>query len=117
MKKKIKIHVKNNHWAPGSFPTDAEGEKNFTITKSHFDKALEKFPGQTHRSLHEFLTGVYTQHIPSILPDDTINVALKKRSQSVQNEKNEFTPKQKEYREKIVSCYCDMFKQNAESSR
>ena len=44
MKKKIKIHVKNNHWAPGRFPTDAEGEKNFTITKSHFDIALEKFP-------------------------------------------------------------------------
>jgi len=41
--KKIKIHVKNNHWAPGSFPTDAEGEKVFTITKSHFDKAFEKF--------------------------------------------------------------------------
>jgi len=39
--KKIKIHVKNNHWAPGSFPTDAEGEKNFTITKKHFEKALE----------------------------------------------------------------------------
>ena len=43
-KTKIKIHVKNNHWSPGSFPTDAEGEKNFTITKPHFDKALEKFP-------------------------------------------------------------------------
>ena len=42
--KKIKIHVKNNHWAPGSFPTDAEGEKNFTITKVDFDRALEKFP-------------------------------------------------------------------------
>ena len=42
--KKIKIHVKNNHWAPGSFPTDAEGEKNFTITKAHFDKALENEP-------------------------------------------------------------------------
>jgi len=42
--KKIKIHVKNNHWAPGSFPTDAEGEKVFTITNSHFDKAFEKFP-------------------------------------------------------------------------
>jgi len=42
--KKIKIHVKNNHWAPGSFPTDAEGEKVFTITSSHFDKALKKFP-------------------------------------------------------------------------
>ena len=42
--KKVKIHVKNNHWAPGSFPTDAEGEKNFTITKNDFDRALEKFP-------------------------------------------------------------------------
>ena len=39
--KKIKIHVKNNHWAPGSFPTDEEGEKNFTITKNDFDKAIE----------------------------------------------------------------------------
>ena len=43
--KKIKIHVKNNHWAPDSFPTDAEGEKVFTITNAHFDKAFEKFPG------------------------------------------------------------------------
>jgi phosphoglycerate dehydrogenase-like enzyme len=42
--KKIKIHVKNNHWAPGSFPTDEEGEKVFTITNAHFEKALEKFP-------------------------------------------------------------------------
>ena len=42
--KKIKIHIKNNHWASGSFPTDAEGEKNFTITKAHFDKALENEP-------------------------------------------------------------------------
>jgi len=42
--KKIKIHVKNNHWAPGSFPTDAEGEKIFTITNAHFEKAFEKFP-------------------------------------------------------------------------
>ena len=42
--KKIKIHVKNNHWAPGSFPTDAEGEKNFTITKEHLNEALKEFP-------------------------------------------------------------------------
>jgi len=42
--KKIKIHVKNNHWAPGSFPTDAEGEKNFTITKGHLEEALKNFP-------------------------------------------------------------------------
>ena len=42
--KKIKIHVKNNHWAADSFPTDAEGEKVFTITNSHFEKAFKKFP-------------------------------------------------------------------------
>ena len=42
--KKIKIHVKNNHWAPGSFPSDAEGEKNFTITKEHLNQALKNFP-------------------------------------------------------------------------
>jgi phosphoglycerate dehydrogenase-like enzyme len=42
--KKIKIHVKNNHWAPGSFPTDKEGEKVFTITNVHFEKAFEKYP-------------------------------------------------------------------------
>ena len=42
--KKIKIHIKNNHWAPGSFPTDAEGEKNFTITEEHFNEALKNYP-------------------------------------------------------------------------
>ncbi len=40
--KKIKIHVKNNHASYGSFPSDLEGEKNFTITKKHFEKALQK---------------------------------------------------------------------------
>ena len=39
--KKIKIHIKNNHGRPGTFPCDLEGEKNFTITKEHFEKALE----------------------------------------------------------------------------
>ena len=42
--KKIKIHVKNNHWAAGAFPTDAEGERVFTIKNSHFEKVFEKFP-------------------------------------------------------------------------
>jgi len=42
--KKIKIHIKNNHWAAGSFPTDAEGEENFTITKEHLDEALQDHP-------------------------------------------------------------------------
>ena len=42
--KKIKIHVKNNHGSPGSFPSDKEGEKVFTITNAHFENALKKFP-------------------------------------------------------------------------
>ena len=42
--KKIKIHIKNNHWAPGSFPTDTEGEKNFTITEKHLNEALKNYP-------------------------------------------------------------------------
>ena len=42
--KKIKIHIKNNHGRLGTFPCDLEGEKNFTITKEHIDKALEKEP-------------------------------------------------------------------------
>ena len=42
--KKIRIHVKNNHWAEGSFPNTPEGEKVFTITKDRFDEALKKFP-------------------------------------------------------------------------
>jgi phosphoglycerate dehydrogenase-like enzyme len=42
--KKIKIHIKNNHGRPGTFPCDLEGEKNFTITKEHMKKALENEP-------------------------------------------------------------------------
>ena len=40
--KKIKIHIKNNHGRPGTFPCDFEGEKNFTITKEHIEKLFEK---------------------------------------------------------------------------
>ena len=38
---KIKIHIKNNHGRSGTFPCDLEGEKNFTITKEHIEKALK----------------------------------------------------------------------------
>ena len=41
---KIKIHIKNNHGCPGTFPCDLEGEKNFTITRKHIEKALENEP-------------------------------------------------------------------------
>ncbi len=69
--KKIKIHVKNNHWAPGSFPTDAEGEKNFTITKEHLDKALNKFPDIKER-VEIFVDWDEDNFIKSILNSDIL---------------------------------------------
>ena len=41
---KLKIHIKNNHWAPGSFPSTPHGEVVFTITEERFKKALSNFP-------------------------------------------------------------------------
>ncbi|MFK7939978.1 MAG: D-2-hydroxyacid dehydrogenase [Roseovarius sp.] len=40
----MKIHVKNNRWAPGSFPNTPEGEEVFTITQARIDAVLEEFP-------------------------------------------------------------------------
>ena len=44
MKKKIKIHIRNNHWKKGFLPCDQEGEKHSTITKEEFEKGLSKCP-------------------------------------------------------------------------
>ncbi len=41
----LKIHVKNNRWAEGSFPNTPEGEAVFTITRERFDAALAEFGG------------------------------------------------------------------------
>ena len=40
--KKIRIHIRNNHWKEGFLPCDLEGEKNSTITKEEFEKAKKK---------------------------------------------------------------------------
>lgn len=40
----IKLHIKNNRWAEGSFPNTPEGEVVFTITRERFDRALAEFP-------------------------------------------------------------------------
>ena len=42
--KKIKIHIRNNHWKEGYLPCDLAGEKNNTITKNEFDAELSKYP-------------------------------------------------------------------------
>ncbi len=39
-----KVHVKNNRWKAGSFPTTPEGEEVFTITQERFDATLRDFP-------------------------------------------------------------------------
>ena len=39
----VKVHVKNNRWAAGSFPNTPEGEEVFTITHERFDNALKEF--------------------------------------------------------------------------
>ena len=44
MNKKIKIHIRNNHWKHGCLPCDPEGEKNVTITKEIFETELNKSP-------------------------------------------------------------------------
>ena len=41
--KKVKIHIKNNRWAAGSFPNTPEGEQVFTINQERFDHALSDF--------------------------------------------------------------------------
>ena len=40
----VKVHVKNNHWAAGSFPNTPSGEEVFTITEERFHQELAKFP-------------------------------------------------------------------------
>ena len=43
----IKVHVKNNRWAPGTFPNTPEGEEVFTITQERIDDALTQYPELT----------------------------------------------------------------------
>ena len=42
--KKIRIHIRNNHWKEGFLPCDLEGEKHSTITKDEFEKGLSQYP-------------------------------------------------------------------------
>ena len=80
--KKIKIHVKNNHWAPGSFPTDAEGEKNFTITKEHLDEALKNFPEikkkEKTTSIKEKQTNKSTQSMSNTFRPEVVDAKVYK---------------------------------------
>ena len=41
---KLRIHIKNNHASPETFPPTIEGEEVFTITEERFRAACERFP-------------------------------------------------------------------------
>ena len=41
---KVKVHIKNNHFSPSSFPNTQEGEEVFTITRERFDAAAQNYP-------------------------------------------------------------------------
>ena len=43
-KRSVKVHIKNNHAAPDTFPNTAEGEEVFTITRARFDAAAAAYP-------------------------------------------------------------------------
>lgn len=50
----IKVHIKNNRWAAGSFPNTPEGEEVFTITHDRFNNALLEF-GELGGPLEPFI--------------------------------------------------------------
>ena len=41
---KIKVHIKNNHHAPNTFPNTPSGEEVFTLTRERFNVAAAEFP-------------------------------------------------------------------------
>jgi phosphoglycerate dehydrogenase-like enzyme len=41
---KVKVHIKNNHFSPSSFPNTQEGEDVFTITPERFNAAAQNYP-------------------------------------------------------------------------
>ena len=41
---KLRVHVKNNHASPDTFPPTKEGEAVFTITEARFQAACDRYP-------------------------------------------------------------------------
>ena len=47
--KKVRVHVKNNHASPDTFPPTVEGEAVFTITQERFEASAQKYPDVAKR--------------------------------------------------------------------
>ena len=40
----VKVHIKNNHASPDTFPPTPEGEDVFTITRQRYQDAAKRYP-------------------------------------------------------------------------
>lgn len=47
--KRVKVHIKNNHASPDTFPPTVEGEAVFAITRARYDAAAERYPDVAER--------------------------------------------------------------------
>ena len=47
--RRVKVHVKNNHASPDTFPPTVEGEAVFTITRERFEARLARYPDLADR--------------------------------------------------------------------
>lgn len=45
----IRVHIKNNHASPDTFPPTEEGEKVFTITRERYEAAAARYPDVARR--------------------------------------------------------------------
>lgn len=47
--RRVRVHVKNNHASPDTFPPTVEGEAVFTITRERFEAGLARYPDLADR--------------------------------------------------------------------
>ncbi len=67
---KIKVHVKNNRWAPGTFPNTPEGEAVFSITQDRLDSSLQDFPDLADKL--DFFIDWDTDHFSESMADSEV---------------------------------------------
>ncbi len=71
--KKIRVHIKNNHFAPDSFPNTPEGEEVFTITRERYEAAAKNYP-EVAEQLDVFIDWD-TDHFSQSMADSEVLVA------------------------------------------
>lgn len=47
--KPVKVHIKNNHASPDTFPPTPEGEEVFTITRARYEQCASRYPDIARR--------------------------------------------------------------------